>query len=194
MLSWVEGAEGKGYDEAELLSYKASELQKSERPKALAQSDCIEETCVRLEEILIPLILNLHEIDYRPELAVALLSSLDITKLPNACCKRAALLLEAGGAVQAARQLVARVAAYVREAYRRHQWTDYQAVSFLARFDPSLALRTLRDTRNKGIRTWSDETSTERLVAAATALSNLNRINQLVRFLGLPRKVLVRLV
>ncbi|MBI1375127.1 MAG: hypothetical protein GC159_20605 [Phycisphaera sp.] len=51
-------------------------------------------------------------------------------------------------------------------------------LEFLARARPTRALRLLRETRSKGVRSWDDEYEVERIYAAAMAMEALNRHGQ----------------
>jgi hypothetical protein len=95
------------------------------------------------------------------------------------------LLLEATASPTAANVLAPRVAEFAREHHRRHRQLDYAVASFLARQCPTIALRVLRQTRERGVRAWSAETRTERLAAAAIALLGLNRRKQAQRLFEL---------
>jgi hypothetical protein len=140
---------------------------------------------LRLEEHVVPMLVRLPELDDRPELVAALLSGLDIARLPGDTCLRMGLLLEATASPTAANVLAPRVAEFAREHHRRHRQLDYAVASFLARQCPTIALRVLRQTRERGVRAWSAETRTERLAAAAIALLGLNRRKQAQRLFEL---------
>jgi hypothetical protein len=140
---------------------------------------------LRLEEHVVPMLVRLPELDDRPELVAALLSGLDIARLPGDTGLRMGLLLEATASPTAANVLAPRVAEFAREHHRRHRQLDYAVASFLARQCPTIALRVLRQTRERGVRAWSAETRTERLAAAAIALLGLNRRKQAQRLFEL---------
>jgi hypothetical protein len=130
-----------------------------------------------LEPFVIPLLLPLPEIDARPGLVTELLPLLDTTRLPPSSCLRVVHLLDKAGAAHLSRY-AAHLADHLRDSHRAHGWIDPSALRFIARHTPSATLRLLRETRPRGVRSWRQETSAERLVAAGDALAALHRNKQ----------------
>lgn len=131
-----------------------------------------------LERFALPLLLNLPELERRPELMAALVPLIDPATLPAESCLHVALALERIDEALPA-PFAPRLADHIRGFHRRYGWggpfADY---AFVARHAPSIALRLLRDTRETGVRSWHQETTAERLAAAAIAMASLHRRRQ----------------
>jgi len=123
------------------------------------------------------MLLRLPELAAAPERVTAFVPAFrEVGRLSGASAIQAALLLNSAESTELAAELFAQdVERQVRAYATRHHWTHYEALMFLARSRPSAALRILRTTRPRGLRSWSQEVSAERLVCAAAALETLHR-------------------
>jgi hypothetical protein len=134
----------------------------------------------RLNEVTLPLVLELPELHGRPELAVPLLRMVaECRALPDDMLITAARLGLQAGADDLVRRLFApRLAEQMRQGclhpWRRYTWT----VEMLARLDPVRLLDVLRRTRPKSVRGWPEEVDGYRLEAAAAAHQALHRPRQ----------------
>jgi hypothetical protein len=133
-----------------------------------------------LGALTLPLLVSLPEIDARPELLSPLLPALaDAEGLPLATVARAVgLLARTSDAVAASRALVPRIVAGLRRASDDEDddrgWLA-AAVSGVVEACPSDALRLLRATRARRVRSWTDERDPRRLEMAARAFEMLRR-------------------
>jgi hypothetical protein len=134
-----------------------------------------------LGALTLPLLVALPEIDARPELLSALLPALaDAEGLPLGTVARAVgLLARTPDAVVASRALVPRIVAGLRRATDSQDDDDRgwlaAAVSGVVEACPSDALRLLRATRARRVRSWTDEHDPRRLEMAARAFELLRR-------------------
>jgi hypothetical protein len=145
-----------------------------------------------LNELTLPLFLGLPEVAQHPRLVVPLLALLsDLSHLPVRLLLRTAEHLADAGDRRAARRLV-------QGRLDRHQdWAccpehDAELIGSLARIDPSEALRLLRLTRPRGVRTWQDERTPARLQAAADAYEALGRRKRAQTLRGLTQALAAR--
>jgi hypothetical protein len=130
-----------------------------------------------LGALTLPLLVGLPEMDKRPELLVPLLPALSTAEgLPVATVARAAgLLAKTPEAAAAARALVPRIVARLHGAESEDGgWTE-GAVQSVVEAVPSEALRLLRATRARRVRSWADEHDFRRLEMAARAYEVLHR-------------------
>lgn len=126
-----------------------------------------------LDDVTLPLVVALPEIQQRPELVVALGPALlAAAAIPDATMIHAArLALAAGDHAMADRLLAGRVRPQMMIDTPR--WIG----DLLARIRPSQALALLRETRARGVRSWESE-PVERIVVAAQAMETLRRPHQ----------------
>jgi hypothetical protein len=131
-----------------------------------------------LNEVTLPLILGLPELDRRPHLVLPLLPLLEaVPHLPREAWWRAAELAHAAGEVAFAAGVLNRhLAPELVKQIRRHGLVRVNAVvAALARIDPSAALRVVRATRATGVRDDGDETDDDRRAILAAAHERLGR-------------------
>ncbi|MEM7157986.1 MAG: hypothetical protein AAF799_34410 [Myxococcota bacterium] len=140
-----------------------------------------------VDEGLGPKLLALPELTERPELVVSLLPLLrHPERLPAPTCLQASrLLIEAGATPRVRSFFVRPLVESLGRTHRLYGYVDYDSVEFVARCAPTDALRLLRRTRARGVRSWSDETENYRLLAAAIAMETLRRKRQAMRLLRL---------
>ncbi|MBZ0231467.1 MAG: hypothetical protein K8M05_03895, partial [Deltaproteobacteria bacterium] len=126
-----------------------------------------------LDDVTLPLVISLPEVQRRPELVVALGPALlAAAAIPDATMIQAArIALQAGDLAMADRLLAGRARPQMMVDTPR--WVG----DVLARVRPSLALSLLRSTRERGVRGWEDE-PVERVVVAAMAMEHLRRPRQ----------------
>ena len=126
-----------------------------------------------LDDVILPLVIALPEIQRRPELAVTLGPALlAATAIPDGTMIHAARhALAAGDLALADRLLSGRARPSLMADTPR--WLG----DLLARVRPSLALSLLRATRERGVRSWRDEPA-ERVAVAAMAMESLRRPRQ----------------
>jgi hypothetical protein len=130
-----------------------------------------------LGALTLPLLVALPEMDARPELLVPLLPALEAAEgLPLDTVARAVgLLARTPEATAASRALVPRIVAGLRRAGDdEHGWLE-GAVQSVVDTCPSDALRLLRATRARRVRSWADEHDHRRLEMAARAYEALRR-------------------
>ncbi|HET9228475.1 MAG TPA: hypothetical protein VFR31_17495 [Thermoanaerobaculia bacterium] len=134
----------------------------------------------RLDEATLPLVLELSELEERPELIVPLLRPVaECPVLPEeALLTAAALGLEAGEEELVRRLLLERVFEHLREPCRAGFWVDQRAVDVALRLDPVRLIDLLRRTRSKPVRHWLEEDDGVRLEIAAQTLEALHRPGQ----------------
>lgn len=123
----------------------------------------------------------LPEIEARPELAVPLLRPVaECRTLPDETLVTAAHLATQAGAADLVRRLLLQpLTEHLRRGYRHgYARCDHRAINLLLRFDPARLLALLRQTRDKSVHDWLDETSGDRLEDAALALEALFRPRQ----------------
>lgn len=137
----------------------------------------------KVDEILAPMLVALPELAARPTLAASLLPLLHHpARLPTASCVAYGRLLARAGAIDRVRSLfVEPLLNALLQSHRENEWMDPDVVEFLARCAPSHALRLLRQTRARGVRSWDDEEHVERLLAASIAMEALRRPGQALR-------------
>jgi hypothetical protein len=124
-----------------------------------------------LDELTLPAVLSLPGFNRRPELVLPLAPYLLALSAPATRVTAASLAMRAGAADLADRLLADHGAAVSLD---EHDWMQAE---LLARLRPSLLLARLRATRERGVRTWRDESGV-RLSLAGTALEALHRPNQ----------------
>jgi len=130
-----------------------------------------------LGALTLPLLVALPEVDARPELLLPLLPKLAAADgLPVVTLARAlGLLARTPEAAAASRVLVPRVVAGLRRTGdHEHGWLE-DALRSVVGTCPSDALRLLRATRARGVRSWGDEDDPGRLEMAARATEALRR-------------------
>jgi hypothetical protein len=142
-----------------------------------------------LNEVTLPLFLELIELERRPDLILPLLPTLQaIPNLPPATWWRVAELAHRGGDEAFAAGVLNRHAVPVLvKTIRRHgiYATGWSFLKVLAQIDPSTALRVLRGTRPRGVRDDEDETDANRRELLAAAHEQLGR-SELARRLREP--------
>jgi len=134
-----------------------------------------------VNELTLPTLLELPELDARPELGVGFVSlarSRGLDRLPEHVVLRLAELLHATGR----HDLVDEgwVLAAARRASMRDRGIPDRTLRKLAELFPSGTLALLRETRPKGVRKLADEHQAGRLMAAAEAMRALSREHQAV--------------
>jgi hypothetical protein len=137
----------------------------------------------KIDEIVTPMLLSLPEFDSRPELIMGVLPHIrNRSRLQGDICLRAALLLDKAGAGETGAVLFgAQIEHLLIQWEKDHAWMDFNAISFLCRTRPSQALRILRRTRRRRVKSWDEETTDVRLVAAAICMERLRRPSQAVK-------------
>ncbi|HEY2514726.1 MAG TPA: hypothetical protein VGI39_27865, partial [Polyangiaceae bacterium] len=130
-----------------------------------------------LGALTLPLLIALPELDERPELAVPLLAILDgVGDVPLPTLVRASeLVLRAGQGGAISRDLRRRLTKLPPVAEDGLRGWLGRALGLLIELSPSDALRFLRETRARGVRTWRDEHDVLRLEFAARAYEALRR-------------------
>ncbi|HUQ08237.1 MAG TPA: hypothetical protein VM261_37340 [Kofleriaceae bacterium] len=126
-----------------------------------------------LDDVTLPLVVGLPEVQRRPELVLGLGAALlAATAIPdNTMIHASRLALAAGDHAMANRLLAGR--ARPQMMIDTPRWIG----DLLAKLRPSQALALLRQTRERGVRDWVDE-PVERIVVAATAMEHLRRPHQ----------------
>jgi hypothetical protein len=134
----------------------------------------------RLNEVTLPLVLDLPELRERPELVVPLLRpAAECRNLPDETFVNAAHLgLQAGADDLVRRLLVPRVADYLRHWIRTPWRRDLRAIEVLLRLDPIRLMEALRRIRAQSARDWSEMVDGALLEAAAKTLEALHRPRQ----------------
>ena len=137
----------------------------------------------KVDEILAPMLIALPEFAARPTLAASLLPLLrHPARLPTASCVAYGRMLARAGAIDRVRSLfVEPLVNALLQSHREREWMEPDIVEFLARCAPSRALQLLRQTRQRGVRSWDDEQQVERLLAASVAMETLRRSGQALR-------------
>ncbi len=139
-----------------------------------------------LNQLTLPLVLELDELEARPELIRVLLPFLASHEWSDLTQFRIAKLGEKAGDYEMVNRILDKWAArYLISQYRRHRYVDVNVLHFVSRYKPSLALRVLKQTRDSGVRSWNQEVSSERLYAAGVATMALNRPKQAHRLFRL---------
>jgi hypothetical protein len=131
-----------------------------------------------LNEVTLPLFLELPELDQRPELVLPLLPTLGaIPNLPRPTWWRAGLLAHLSGQGAFAGRVLNRhvVPELVKTIRRLHISSVADVLTALAQIDPSTALRVLRLTRPKNVCDDEDETDLYRRHRLADAHERLGR-------------------
>ena len=133
-----------------------------------------------LNTMTLTLVLHMLATHERAELIRPLLPLLATCKeLVHQDWMIAARLANAAGEHEFAHQVLQQKAVpYLLQQHRRQHWLDYTIVEILAERAPSLALRVLRQTRLRHIRSDADETDPRRRALLAQALLALGRTNQ----------------
>ncbi|NIM14705.1 MAG: hypothetical protein GTO45_22160 [Candidatus Aminicenantes bacterium] len=133
-----------------------------------------------LNEMTLPLVINLKELEKRPRLVVPLFPYIESCRsLREETLVKAALLLKEAGEIQKAKRLFGwQAEKYVWNVYRETEWIDVGALKLLLCVDPANVLRILRKTRPAAARNWQDEDDGDRLYLAALAHEALQRPKQ----------------
>ncbi len=132
-----------------------------------------------MNELTLPTLLDLPELDARPELGVGFVTlarTRGLDRLPEHVVLRLAELLHAAGR----HDLVDEgwVLAAARRASTGERGLPDRVLRKLGELFPSGTLALLRETRPKGVRTLADEYQGSRLLAAAEAMRALSREHQ----------------
>lgn len=130
-----------------------------------------------LDELIIPMVLELDELKDRPKLVIPLLPYIEnMRNLPVDALMKAALLLEEAGDLEKAGELFGhRAESWLLEQHRLNEYLNTPGLKFLLKIDPVRALAVLRKTREKGVRRWEDDDDWERLYFTAEAFDRLHR-------------------
>jgi hypothetical protein len=125
----------------------------------------------------LPLLVELPEMDARPELVVALLPKLESAEsLPLMTLNRVAALLERAGHRGAfTRALVRNLVRGALAVRGDHHGRLWPVMATLVDLSPTAALRYFRASRERGVRTWADEGDPMRVEQAARAYEALHR-------------------
>lgn len=135
-----------------------------------------------LNELTLPLVLELPELAENPELVRPLLPLLaNLEALPGLAAVSAARLTLALGERKLAKRLFAkRIEQYALWYMRRHNHFESRAAELLIHLEPRLTLRLLRLTRPRGVRGWAQEFEFHRFELAARAYEALHRPNKAI--------------
>ncbi len=140
-------------------------------------------------ELTLPLVLQLPELDARPELAYGATRLAEQLELPtHALLRLGRLLLEAGD-LERGRALAPRLMARAVAGFREERHDQIEIVELLVELDPSRALRALRQTRSPRVRRWEQEEEIHRLFLGARASRQLGRRKQARKLLEIARRV-----
>lgn len=142
-----------------------------------------------LNDLTLPLVLSLPELQSRPELAICLLPLVRGHGVPEYAIVQLTWLLTEAGAATEARQSAEWL---FEEALRsRNDWYFISGETFetLIGLTPALALKLVRQTRPKGVRRWADEQDGLRLMYAAAASERLHRRKKAAELYKLAIKV-----
>jgi hypothetical protein len=133
-----------------------------------------------INEMTLPLVIDLKELAKRPRLVVPLLPYIESCQgLREKTLLKVALLLKEAGEIQKAKRLFGwQAEEYVWKVYRETEWIDVDAMKLLICVDPAKVLSILRKTRPAAVRNWNDEYDGDRLYLAALAHEALNRPKQ----------------
>ena len=133
---------------------------------------------MEINELTLPILIELPEMVERPELLVPLVPYLrELRSLSDETILAVAWRLDRAGRPELVRSTLGD--AFLRAVRRdlQHHWKGtLRSVAQIA--TPSEILRLLRETRASGVRRWADERSATRLMAAADALVGLGRRKQ----------------
>lgn len=122
-----------------------------------------------------------------PNRIIALAGLLNYESLPGEWCVRVAKLIhQAGQSLSPA--IVKAVVQYLRT-YLGEGWLDSSALDPLVEERPSLVLSILRETRERGVRSWKNETCAARLVIAGKSMLILKRPTQAAALFTLATEV-----
>jgi hypothetical protein len=133
-----------------------------------------------LNELTLPLVINLIGQEQRPRLVVPLLPYIESCPgLREETLLKVAILLKEAGEIHRAKRLFGwQVEEYVWKVYRETEWIDLEAMELLLCVNPAKVLSILRKTRPAGVRNWHDEDDENRLYLAALAHEALQRPKQ----------------
>ena len=133
-----------------------------------------------LNEVTLPLVLDLPELRERPELVVPLLKPVaEHRNLPDKSVINAAVLgLQAGADDLVRRLLVPRLIDHLHQWIRSPWRRDRRAVDVLVQLDPVRLMEMLRRIRAKSARDWPEVTDGVLLESAARTLEALHRPRQ----------------
>ena len=131
------------------------------------------------------LLLDLPEFDERPELVLPLLSDIERTEGFTAeLWHRVISRSHRAGAIQVARRMIQRrLVPAVLGQYRQHEWLNTAVVQTIAEIDPSTAIRLVRKTRTRGVRSDEEEADEQRRRILGTAYRILGREKKAAAFL-----------
>ena len=130
-----------------------------------------------LGSLALSLVLELSELERRPELIRPLLPRLEACKnLPDRAWMRAAHLARLAGALGFSHRVLREVGVrHLLSTHRQFQGLDREAMTVLVEMEPATALRVLRKTRPRGVGSDEGETCPERLSYLARAYERLGR-------------------
>lgn len=122
-------------------------------------------------------LLALPEFDSRPELVLPLLPDIDKADgLSAELWQRLAVRLHRAGTTQVAHRIVERrLVPLAIERHAEFQWLNTSIALTVAEIMPSVAIRLIRATRDRGVRRDSDETEGDRKRVLGTAYQQLGR-------------------
>jgi len=130
-----------------------------------------------LNALTLPLILELDELEERPELILPLLPFIESCQelSDNVWLRAARLAHQAGASGFAQRVLRSRAVPYLLKLHKQQQGLDSEAITLLIKLAPSAALQMLRRTRQRGVQSDHDETDPTRRESLAQAHEALGR-------------------
>jgi hypothetical protein len=134
-----------------------------------------------LGAIALPLVVALPEVEARPDLLLALVPHLESTRdLSVETLGAAAHLLARAGEEGALARLAPRIVEAVRAALARGGDHAIETLGAVIELAPTEGLRTLRATRERGVRRWEEEKDPKRIEMAARAYAALRRLHQAI--------------
>lgn len=137
-------------------------------------------------DLTLPLLINLPELDERPELVDVLFPLVcQNSKLPTDSLVRIANLLIDAGRDREVERLVPRLVNHAFMIDWMDEYGNNEIVGIMAKVAPSKALRFLRETRSAGVRSWEQEWNGYRLGYGAVATQRLHRPRQAAKLLEL---------
>lgn len=133
-----------------------------------------------LDELTLPLALELPELRERPLLALPLIARLERASVVSpSSALSASSLADLAGEPELARRLLARcVVPSIEHDIARGIDPDHVRLDVIARVDPARLLRIARAVRRRGVRCWEDEPNGWRLMLVAEAYERLHRRNR----------------
>ncbi len=136
-----------------------------------------------IEPVILESLIHLDEIFQRPELLVPLLPHIEYSEgLPDNTLLRAAQIAHKVGETSFTQKIVRELAvSYLLADHRRHNYLDEDVTYLLIQIDPGAALRVLRQTRPRKIRTDEQEYLPRRnmFIKAYKGLGRMKQAEQL---------------